>query len=419
MRRRFILLLLALAALFSALPTAGATTLPGNTSKVDYENTDSDRYMIEVDLTNQVITVYAKDGSGKFASVVLQGLCTTGNEEFPTGAGTYRLGDLKERFGYFVAFGQYAQYWSQVVRGVYIHSVLYDSTKLTSMSRSAYNGLGKALSHGCIRVLPEVAQWIFYNCPPGTLCRITRSKPADAALVKSIKAAMASYGEYVHPQDQKGAPPVIPAIVRFDKTPLRSGFSSTRDKTLATLKAGDKLDLLQIGSEWVKARTSGGKLGYVKTALLRFDPDAPVASRTGYIATAKTYVYAFASTEAQKVTSIPKGAEVTVSESPLEGWYVGSYNGASGYLRTKYVAKKTVLVYPSLDDPTSGGPRQAVVKSTLRASFRDQPTTEGSAILAVLDPGTPVTLFSAAGNWYYAEANGLKGYISAVCLDIG
>ena len=418
MGRRLILLLLALAALFTALPVAGATTLSGNTSKVDYDNIDPDRYMIEVDLVNQVITVYERDSSGKYSSLVRQCLCTTGNEEFPTGAGSYRLGDLKERFGYFVAFGQYAQYWSQVVRGVYIHSVMYDSTKLTSMSRSAYNGLGKALSHGCIRVMPEVAQWIFYNCPPGTLCRITRSKPKDAALVKSLKSAMPSYSNYIQPQDSKTSPPIIPAIVRFDKTPLRSGFSSTRDTTLATLKTGDKIDLLQIGSEWVKARTSSGKLGYVKTALLYFEPDALVSSRTSFVSTAKTYVYASASTDAQKVVSIPKGAEVTVSENPAQGWYLGSYNGTNGYLRTKYIVKKTVFVYPSLEDPTSAGPRQAVVKSTLRASFRDQPTTQGSTILAVLDPGTPVTVLSVSGNWYYAEANGLRGYISAVCLDI-
>ena len=418
MKRRFLLLLLALVALFSALPAAGATTLPGNTSKVDYDNTDPDRYMIEVDLTNQVITVYEKDSSGKYSSLVLQGLCTTGNEELPTGAGTFRLGDLKERFGYFVAFGQYAQYWSQVVRGVYIHSVMYDSTKLTSMSRSAYNGLGKALSHGCIRVLPEIAQWIFYNCPPGTLCRITRSKPADAALVKSLKSDMVSYSKYTQPQDSKSSPPIIPAVVLFDKTPLRSGFSSTKDTTVATLKAGDKIDLLQIGSEWVKARTSSGKLGYVKTALLRFDPDAPVATRTSYVATSKTYVYASDSTSAEKLISIPKGAEVIVSENPTKGWYLGSYNGTSGYLHTKYIVKKTGMVYPSLDDPASGSPRQAVVKSTLRASFRDLPTTEGSTVIAVLDPGTPVIVLSVSGNWYYAEANGLKGYISTVCLDI-
>lgn len=118
---------------------------------------------------------------------MLQSLCTTGDAEHQTGAGTFKLGDMKERFGYFVAFGQYAQYWTQVVRGIYIHSVMYNSKKLTSMSRGAYRKLGQAVSHGCVRVLPHVAQFIYYNCPPGTTCVINRKKAADPELVKRLK----------------------------------------------------------------------------------------------------------------------------------------------------------------------------------------------------------------------------------------
>jgi lipoprotein-anchoring transpeptidase ErfK/SrfK len=203
MKRRILALALLLAIFVTLFPTgtAQATVLNGMASKVDYENTDPNRYYIELDLVNQIITVY--DG-GPTGSIVLQSLISSGNKQNPSGSGTYRLGTLKERFGYFVAFGQYAQYWTQVVRGVYIHSVMYDSKKLSSMSRSAYNNLGKAVSHGCIRVMPEVAQWIFYNCPPGTACKLNTRALKNPDLVKALKSAMPSYSSYVQPADAKG-----------------------------------------------------------------------------------------------------------------------------------------------------------------------------------------------------------------------
>ena len=60
MKKRLLALVLCLAtaiALIPALP-AEAAVLPGMTSKVDYDNTDPNRYTIEIDLVNQIITVY-------------------------------------------------------------------------------------------------------------------------------------------------------------------------------------------------------------------------------------------------------------------------------------------------------------------------------------------------------------------------
>ena len=231
MKKRMLALLLSLISLLAFALPAQATVLSGNTSKVDYDNTDPARYWIEIDLKNQIISVY----ESMTGALVLQSLCTTGSDETPTGAGVYKLGDLKERFGYFVAFGQYAQYWTQVVRGVYIHSVMYDSKDLDSMSKSAYRNLGKNLSHGCVRVLPHIAQWIYYNCPPGTTCKITNEKARNEALCKALKAAIPDYDDYEQPKDERPAPPEVPAVVRYNKTPLRTGFSATKDKTVEVM----------------------------------------------------------------------------------------------------------------------------------------------------------------------------------------
>lgn len=85
MKKRLLALVLCLATAIALIPAmpAEATVLPGMTSKVDYDNTDPNRYTIEIDLVNQIITVYEGAIGGP---IVLQSLCTTGNEENPTGA---------------------------------------------------------------------------------------------------------------------------------------------------------------------------------------------------------------------------------------------------------------------------------------------------------------------------------------------
>ena len=474
----FVLCLFMLSAFIPATP-AQAQVLSGNTSKIDYDNTDPNRYVIEIDLVNQIITVYEYQIGG---TIVLQSLCTTGNAENPTNAGTFKLGSMKERFGYFVAFGQYAQYWTQVVRGIYIHSVMYNSKNTTSMSRTAYKQLGQNVSHGCVRVLPHIAQWIFYNCPPGTTCKVDRKKAADPALVKKLKAGIPAYNDYKQPKDSKPDPAEIPAISRYDNVPVRTGFSASRDKTVATLSRGQKMTLLQIASDWCKVKLQNGTLGYVKTEYLLFYPDAPVQTHSTYTATSKTYVYESMSTSAKRLATIPKGGEATVQSNPKQGWWYGSYNGVTGYMRTKYVTRSTGYVYPSLtggaapsagnSSPGLGGsslggsslggsslgssslggsnstnnsgslsssgslggsgslsgsgtsaPKPAEttpangpkIKEGTQARMRSAANTNAN-VVTLLPGGTAVTVLSVSGSWYYCQANGFTGYVHKSCF---
>ncbi|MDR0839970.1 MAG: L,D-transpeptidase family protein [Christensenellaceae bacterium] len=423
MKKRLLALILCLCIALMAFPSlAGAAVLPGLTSKIDYENTDPNLYTIEIDLVNQVLTVY-QTATG---AIVFQTLCTTGNEENPTGSGVFKLGAMKERFGYFVAYHQYAQYWTQVVRGIYIHSVMYDSKKLSSMSKSAYNNLGKNLSHGCVRILPHYAQWIFYNCPPGTTCNIVKNRPANPALKQQLKAQIPAYASYPQPADSHADPAEVPATVLYANVPVRTGFSASRDTTVATLGAGDHVMLLQLAQDWCKVRTGSGKLGYVKTAYLLCDPDN-VQVTTGYKASAKTYVYAAMDTGSKKLATLPSGGQANVYENPKQGWWYGEYNGVTGYMRTKYVKQSTVYVFPQLtvlpggaagggsDAQTPAATYGARVAPGIIANFRSLPSSDG-AVLAELPEGTPVTIVSLNGSWYYCEVSGVYGYLFRDCV---
>ncbi len=398
--------------------TAEAKVLSGYTSKVDYDNTDPSRYQIDIDLINQVITVYEKSSTGLYDKIVLQGLCTTGNAENPTGSGTYKLGHLKERFGYFVAYGQYAQYWSQVVRGVYIHSVMYDSKSITDMSKSAYNGLGKALSHGCVRVLPDHAKWIFYNCPPGTTCVISKNRAKNEALIKALQAKKVSYGSYKQPADYKEDPAIVAATVMVSNVPVRTGFSSTKDTTVVTLSAGATVKVLQMGPDWCKVETSKGKLGYVQTRYLLMNPDATQPVHASYVAKDKTYLYQSPSTSAATLGTYEKGAAVEVIGTADKYWLTARLGDTFGYVRVKYLTAGTSGTGGTVTAPSVPVNATAWVKPGIIANFRSGPGTS-YGVIAELGEGTELTLLEVAGSWYKAVANGREGYLSAVCIMFG
>ena len=95
------------------------------------------------------------------------------------------------------------------------------------------------MSHGCVRVLPHVAQFIYYNCPPGTTCVINRKKAADPELVKRLKKEIPAYADYKQPEDNRAYPPEIPAVIKYDGTPFGArAFQEPRIPPLQPFPAG-------------------------------------------------------------------------------------------------------------------------------------------------------------------------------------
>ena len=182
-------LLLALA-LLSAFSTVAAPAQARSFDKVIYANADPDKYYIEVDLTNKIITVYEKgEKSKKYDQIAKQFICTIGTDTDPTPEGTFRLNEMRRRFGYFRKFDVYAQYWTNVSGGIYFHSILYPTPEEGTFTRTSYRALGGKASHGCIRMLVEDARWLYYNCPSGT-DGILKYKEKDEALRQSLLPTM-------------------------------------------------------------------------------------------------------------------------------------------------------------------------------------------------------------------------------------
>ena len=154
MSKRMMACVLAVITLITALIPATAL------ARDELSNTDPSRYYIVLDTGNQVVTVYEQDDNGEYTRIVRRMVCTSGKTEAisetepasPTPTGTWKIG-ARERFGKFAAFGaEYARYWTQIVGGIYFHSIMFGSREVDDIKKGPFSRLGSRASHGCVRL---------------------------------------------------------------------------------------------------------------------------------------------------------------------------------------------------------------------------------------------------------------------------
>ena len=147
---------------------------------------DAGEYRIEVDVTNQITTVYrTEDGS-----VARQMICSTGTND-ATPRGDFRLQvshPLDRQDWYFIGKYQcYVKYPTRIKGAILFHSLPYADRDITSVDQEALEQLGSAASHGCIRLHWRDAKWIARNCPDGTETRIFNGETRQDALRELLK----------------------------------------------------------------------------------------------------------------------------------------------------------------------------------------------------------------------------------------
>lgn len=146
-------------------------------------------YYIEVDITNQIVTVYnTQDGS------IARQMLTSSGANGATPLGTYKLyGKVKEdERSEWMYLGKYRAWVHYVTRiqGPYLfHSLPYDQKDESTLQQEAYETFGMPTSHGCMRLRTEDAKFIAEKCLRGTAVKIYESgkkdEPLRALLMKS------------------------------------------------------------------------------------------------------------------------------------------------------------------------------------------------------------------------------------------
>ena len=165
--KRCLCLLLVLASLIGAVPASAAYDRP---------------YYIEVDLTNQIVTVFnSSDGS-----VARQMLCSAGiGDKTPTGTWYMPTKDRDdERTEWYYMPSQYVwvKYATKIYYAYFFHSIPYNKKSDDAMSKEGIEDFGYPASHGCIRLRVEDAEFLAKECLSGTRVEIYRSGEKDEEL---------------------------------------------------------------------------------------------------------------------------------------------------------------------------------------------------------------------------------------------
>lgn len=162
--------------------------LVGDNGLYDYPKgyPSPDTYKIIVDIENQVTMVYTKDENGEYTVPARYMICSTGVGD-ATPVGNFDMDSYRVRFSIFVRDGRYGQYWTQIRRAIYFHTMLYSAKDASTYLEDTFLEFGKKASHGCIRLCVPDARWMWYHIAPGTKCEIRNSGNSSviAAAVRS------------------------------------------------------------------------------------------------------------------------------------------------------------------------------------------------------------------------------------------
>ena len=111
--------------------------------------------LITTDLENKITYIFKK-GDNKLWILLYKWSCTVGKPETPTIKGTFYVTGRKPYFG---SDSYRVKYATRIRGSYYYHSVLFNAQGTEIINDT----LGAALSHGCIRLAVENAQWIYDN----------------------------------------------------------------------------------------------------------------------------------------------------------------------------------------------------------------------------------------------------------------
>jgi hypothetical protein len=315
----------------------------------ELKNTDPDKYYILLDIKNQFVTVFEKDENGEYTKVVRRFICTTGRTKLdpadpedkgtPTPKGIYKIGG-RERFGEFASFrGTFARYWTQIVGGIYFHSIMFSERDVETLQSGAFRGLGHNSSHGCVRLYVEDAKWLYYYAPPGTIIEVSTTEPSNRSITKKLKTTL-SFSEYELLQGNIFDIDPLPnksAWVVKEEAPLRTG-NGGEDHIRMRLDIGTQLEVLQTGEPWCKVKYEN-KEGYMLTAFLTFEKGTMSSKEDADIIKSTNYMYTLPNEESEKIVKVPTYSSVKILEPDKEGWTKIYYFGETGYIETRYLKK--------------------------------------------------------------------------------
>ena len=154
-------------------------------------------YEIEVDTSNQIVTVYL--GAGReTGDIARQMICSTGRSS-STPKGTFKIftrkGVDREAWYYIRAYRAYVQYPTRFYNDYLFHSLPCAKPDASTIDGYALSRMGTPASHGCVRLYAEDAKWIAENCPDGTRVHVFTTNESQTELAALLLEQTYAPGE--------------------------------------------------------------------------------------------------------------------------------------------------------------------------------------------------------------------------------
>ncbi|MEX1376631.1 MAG: L,D-transpeptidase [Eubacteriales bacterium] len=128
------------------------------------------KYYLLVDKSSFAFSVFTYDENGEYTILLHTFPCALGTSDRMTTVGVWEIsskGPWKDW-----GTGAYSPYYCRFTAGLYMHGSLYDGKNSGNMYTNSYEDIGTKATSGCIRTTVEAAEWVYYNCPAGTIIEI-------------------------------------------------------------------------------------------------------------------------------------------------------------------------------------------------------------------------------------------------------
>ena len=202
---------------------------------------------------------------------------------------------------------------------------------------------------------------------------------------------------------------------------------STTSKVLAKLSSGTEVKVYSEAHGWSKIEADG-KQGYVSSSYLsnsraRTDTPnkpsapAPVPTTTNYVNVSKNSHLNLRSSSSNGSNVLAKLKSGTVVEvlSVESGWAKIKVDGKEGFVSKKYLSNTAIV---TTNNPAPAKPVKSTtlyVKVDSRLNLRSDTSTT-SNIIARLENGTAVEVYSMENGWARVKVDGKEGYLSTSYL---
>lgn len=271
MRKKIVISLLLVFCIFAS---NGGVLINANADKSFLAKKKTDSYTIVVDTSNQQVRTYKTVSGVQY--LVKKFICSTGAPATPTPHGTFYMGSFRNSFGYFTKFDCWAQYMMQISGDILFHSVLYSKRDTNTLIYSSLYNLGKAVSHGCVRLRPEDAKWIWNHSAAGT--KIIVGNYVASAAKESIKSCPVSVSLNRKKVSVKYGKKIT-LKVKLKRKPgagtlVKNVFWKSDKKSIAVVDSKGVITPKGIGKTVITASAVGGKKATCTVTVLYADVTA-------------------------------------------------------------------------------------------------------------------------------------------------